>query len=240
MIRSIVALMCALVVVCGSETALAETKNYNEMTLHEQLRHTAINMPGPWTHPKVNPADETPEERKERVTTIVDAIMLELPHAEGLRGERWFWGDKELAWATYTKLWWESGRFSLKVHDGRKRGDRRKSVCLGQIMKGEESLVGTSLENTRNCVRRVMSFLVMHQVGCLGPTAKPSIYSLARIYAGYGTGRTCDANHWMKVHDGKGGYVKNSDGTYKRNYWALTRGRTFWKLYNGKHEVQKQ
>lgn len=207
------------------------------MTLGEQLNFTAKHLQGPWEHPKRR--SETLKQRHVRIDVITKAIMLELPLAIGGRGEIWFWDDKDLAWATFTKMWFESGRFSLAVHSGKKRGDRGKSVCLGQIMHGDEDLVGTDLASTRRCVATVMKFLIMHQHGCLSEKAKPGPWAMAMIYAGYGTGRTCDANHWMKVHKKGGGYVKNPGGTYKRNYWARKRGYMYWRLRNGKHPAQK-
>ena len=223
--------------VCTGSASATGTK-YNEMSLQDQLTYTAQHLEGPWVSPKAK-APETPEERNARLGIITSAIILELPNAQGLRGEKWFWDDKVLAWSTFTKMWWESGRFSLAVHSGKKRGDAGRSVCLGQIMRGEEELVGTDLESTRKCVRRVMAFLIMHQNGCLAPQAKPSAYSMAMIYAGYGTGNTCNPNHWMKIHKKGGGYVMNPDGTFKRNYWARKRGWMFWQLYTGKHTSQR-
>lgn len=205
--------------------------------LYDELTSAAVHMQGPWVNPRKRHESKT--HRQERIKIITKAIVLELPNAKGLRGEEWFWKRDVLAWATFTKMWWESGRFSLAVHSGRKRGDHGKSVCLGQIMHGGESLVGTDLKHTRNCVRRVMAFLIMHQNGCLSHSAKVTAYTMAMIYAAYGTGRTCNPNHWMKIYKKGGGYVRNADGSFKRNYWARKRGWMFWQLYTGRHPSQR-
>jgi hypothetical protein len=232
-------LMCVFIsvmVLIGSAHATAQAAApadhvvYQDLSLEDKLTFTALNLPERWQPPS-QPKPETIPERRERLRLIVRALMLELPEAKGLRGEEWFWTQEELAWVTFTKIYHESYWFSLDVHNGELRGDRGKSVCLGQIMRGEEELVGTDMESTRRCLKRVIAYLVMHQNGCLAKQAKPSSWSVARIYAGYGTGRTCDARHWMWKTNAKGEKVKH--------YWALERGSRYWQMRNGRYPAQK-
>lgn len=210
---------------------------YSDMkSLEDQLTFTAFNLQRKWIHPS-QPKPETEVARRNRLRTIAKAIVLEIPlakgdrHNPGERDELWRWSDNDLAWVTLTKIYHESIWFSVDVHDGRKRGDGGKSVCLGQIMHGAEELVGTDLDSTRNCVRRVMAYLIMHQHGCLAKQAKPSSWSVARVYAGYGTGRTCNANHYM-IRIGQ-------DGKPEKFYWATERASRYWNMRNGTHVRQK-
>ena len=131
---------------------------------------------------------ETKQQYVDRVATISTAIAIEsADHAPD-----WGWGIDSMAWNTYTTAFHESGRFNVRVHDGRWRGDNGRSVCLGQIMSGGEELVGIDMASTRRCVSEIMRILKMHKNRCLAKNAKESMWAVGRIYAGYMTGHSCD------------------------------------------------
>lgn len=152
----------------------------------------ALALPEPWYPPGRCP--ETHAERAERLTVIALAIEAETEDAD-LWAEDWT--REDWAWAAFAKTWAESGRFRLEVHDGRRRGDNGKSVCLGQIMHGGESLVGTSLEATRRCYREVFRHLQLHQQRCR--VFVPTVTGVSRVFAGYGTGHSCSATRSWAV-----------------------------------------
>lgn len=149
--------------------------------------YAALQAPAPWYPPGRCP--ETSAERAERLTVIATAIDLET-HDADIWAEGW--EREDWAWAAFAKTWHESRRFALEVHDGRLRGDRGASVCLGQIMHGGESLVGTSLEATRRCYREVFRHLQLHQRRCR--VFVPTVTGVARVFSGYGSGYSCSAS----------------------------------------------
>lgn len=170
------------------------------------LLATALAAPGPWYPPGKDP--ETPCERHQRYETITTALAVE---AEELQG--WGWSTPDRAWAGYVVTRAESGRWRLEVHDGTRRGDNGESVCLGQIRGGGDGLVGTSPEATRACVRAVYEHLAHHWDRCLYRRTKPSAWAMGAVFAGYGTGHSCDPLH-DSPHLGRG--------------WALKRGQSWW------------
>ena len=102
------------------------------------------------------------------------------------------------AWATFVKSWHESRRFALEVHDGRKRGDGGRSICLGQIWGGSEKLTGTDLEATRRCYHEVLRHLLMHAQRCSVGGARRS--AVSGMFAGYGTGSSCSGRiRWAQT-----------------------------------------
>lgn len=162
------------------------------MDLFAALLAAALALPAPW-HPPGR-APETPEQYRERVHTIALAIATEAPTVDG-----WRWSTSDLAFAALVKMHAESGRFSLAVHTGKRRGDNGRSICLGQVQALPGVLsrdewrrtVGVDLDATRRCSRAVMRYLALFQRCARG--LKPSAYAMARIFAGYGTGRSCSA-----------------------------------------------
>jgi hypothetical protein len=150
-----------------------------------KLLLAASMLPATWYPPKKNP--ETPDERLERLATIMIAISIE----SKTTAPGWGWSNDDAAWAAFTKMYFESGRFALSVHNGKRRGDGGRSVCLGQIMNGGDDLVGTDIESTRRCVRRVMDILGTHHNRCVYGS-KPNVSAMSSVYAGYGTGHSCD------------------------------------------------
>lgn len=185
------------------------------MTFLAKLLAAALSLPLPWHAPGTNP--ETPVERRERVETIVEAIVAETAEPP----EAWPWPAPDLAYAVLVKTWYESGRWRLEVHRGSKTGDGGKARCLGQLHQSslvsrEEWLgsVGTDAASTRLCVRLVARVLAFHAARCrVG--RRPSTRRLAAILAGYGTGGSCDPNH-VSPHLGKA--------------WALKRARLWERL----------
>jgi len=115
-----------------------------------------LSFPMPWYRHHAPP--ETKEEYQARLEVIAEALDLELSGLDPYL-------KLELAAGTSVKIQGESA-LKLEVHDGRKRGDWGKSICLGQqkqlwgMTKDEwESLAGTSLEATRRCIRGVVRLL---------------------------------------------------------------------------------
>lgn len=153
---------------------------------------TALGQPGPYYPPGRCP--ETDQERALRMATIAIAIDFETHDAdhwaEGFAREDW-------AWMGYTKTRLESRRFAVEVHDGTARGDGGVSVCLGQIYGGGAELVGIDLAATRRCYREVFRYLQLHQVRC--NVWKPTPTGVAIVFAGYGTGSSCNADHVSPV-----------------------------------------
>lgn len=178
------------------------------MSLAAYLTAIAVSLPAPW-YPPDEPV-ETCAERLDRVMLIAEAHAIE---AE-LIPDGWGWDARDLALAGLVVTWHESGRWRLEVHDGSKRGDGGKSVCIGQIHGGTEDLVGTSLEATRRCVREVYRHLGTHWRRCLRADRAPEAYALGAVFAGYGTGHSCDPMH-DSPHLGRG--------------WALSRAEVWWR-----------
>lgn len=177
-------------------------------------------LPKPWVHPKKVPV-ESIEERIDRVKLIALATTLELRNSEKLN---WIWDSEDLAISGFSKMWHESGRFSYDVHTGKKRGDKGKSVCLGQIMNGGEDLVGTDLESTRRCVAQVFKHISLHANRCLKytPNTPPSVWAMAKAYAGYGTGHSCNADIFIFTNEEK----------TKKRYWARERANLWFEIRN--------
>lgn len=179
-----------------------------EASLSDRIAKVANELPGPWYLPGKSP--ETPDQRSSRLNMISDVIAVEAPKITGTKG--WWWTPDDLAWAAFIMTYHESSKFHLKVHDGRLRGDKGRSVCLGQIMLGSKDLVGTDRASTERCIDKTMEFLVMHQHRCLHPKMKPGAWSVSMIYAGYGTGHSCSATIG----------------------WAQSRAWSWWLVRNGK------
>lgn len=211
--------------------------NESHNQIYNDLMSVVLKMPGPHYPKGKNP--ETNEQRAKRLQMIVRSTIDESKVAKGTHGEEWIWSRDDLAWAAFVKMWWESGRFSLKVHNGKYRGDGGRSVCLGQIMHGSKKLVGTDPESTRKCVAKVMSILILHQNRCLLKST-PSAWAMSVIYAGYGTGYSCNANTYMIKKDYHGNPLLNKKGEPIKDYWARNRGWMWWQMRNGNHHFQKR
>lgn len=189
-------------------------------------------LPAPWIHPN-KPVDESAEQRSDRIQMIADLVAEEAIQRSEEFG--WYWSPEDLAMAAFTKMWYESGRFRLKVHNGKIRGDHGKSVCLGQIMHGGNKLVGTDRDSTRRCIVEVMRHLVKHQRRCLNPNYAPSPWSIAKVFAGYGTGHSCSEGAYMAVKDTSGEVKIDAQGRVSRNYWARERSHTWWNMRKAWH-----
>ncbi len=165
------------------------------MNLAVALYLAALAGPLPYYPPGQCP--ETGAERALRMATIALAI-----DAETERADEWApgWTREDWAWAAYAKTWAESRRFAVEVHDGRKRGDNGKSVCVGQIWGGGDVLVGTDLAATRRCYHEVFRHMLIHRERCRVGAASPT--AVATIFAGYGTGHSCNPD-FASRHSGR-------------------------------------
>ena len=134
-------------------------------------------------------AQETTDDRAARLTVIALAIA-----AETERADEWApgWTRQDWAWGVFTIAWYESGRFALRVHNGKLRGDQRRSVCLVQRMHGSERLVGVDLESTRRCIAEGLRVMVMHRDRCGAGPASP--YTMSQVIGAFGTGYSCRGN----------------------------------------------
>lgn len=203
-----------------------------------ELKDIAMLGQKPWYMPGEEP--ETDEERETRLHMIIDAIIDAASETVvDDNGNEWRWSKSDLAWAAWTKMYHESAHYKIEIHNGKIRGDHGKSVCLGQIMGGSEALVGTDYDSTKRCVQRVMSILAYHQNRCLYQSTGPSVRAVAKIYAGYGTGHSCDPKKWRAIRDTEGNILKDVNGEPRREYWALERANMWWRLRNGVHSTQK-
>lgn len=157
----------------------------------------ALAGPVPYYPPSRCP--ETGAQRAERLAVIALSI-----DAETVDADDWApgWRREDWAWGAFVKMRAESRFFAVEVHDGRARGDRGRSVCLGQIMDGGERLVGVDYASTRRCVHEVLRHMVIHRERCrVGPA---SLLAVASVYVGYGTGGQCRPDYRAK-HGGRFG-----------------------------------
>jgi hypothetical protein len=145
-------------------------------------------MPGP-------SEKEEPRDRAGRLATIAIAIVEETRDDIG-----WFpsWQHYHRASLVAVKTYHESGRWRLDVHNGKRRGDQGRSVCLGQIMSGHwidvdlhRSLPGTDMASTRRCIKVTTAYLSRARRMC-SSGLNPSMNAAARAYALYGTGYRCE------------------------------------------------
>mgnify|MGYP006908298693 CR=1 FL=1 len=153
-------------------------------------------LAGPQPYYPPGRCPETGAERAERGAVIALAIDAETRDAD-----EWApgWSRGDWAWAAFVKMSAESRFFAIEVHDGRARGDNGRSVCLGQIMGGGERLVGTDYASTRRCVHEVLRHMQLHRERCRVRRATPT--GIARVFAGYGTGHSCDPD-FVSRHGG--------------------------------------
>jgi hypothetical protein len=160
----------------------------------------ALRLPEPYYPPGACP--ETGAQRALRLSVIALAIEAETADADGWHEG---WSREDWAWMALVKTWWESGRFRLEVHDGRKRGDHGRSVCVGQIMNGGPDLVGTDYESTRRCYREVLRILHLHQMRCR--VWAPTAGGVTRVFSGYGSGYAC-SSEWSSSRQRAGMWAR--------------------------------
>ena len=182
------------------------------MTLAEILLSIALSLPAPWYRPGHNP--ETSEEYRARLQSISEAISIEAEAAQG-----WRWDATSLAAATLV-VWYAESKFALEVHNGSGRSrfgeDDGRARCFGQlhqtgyVPKAEwETLTGVDLEATRRCARATMRVLTAQGNRCGMKENEPNMWAVARMVAGYMTGKACAptkastarARRWSKVMD---------------------------------------
>lgn len=157
--------------------------------LTEALLVAALTVPRPYGD------TESTHARAERLAVIAEAIALESWSVSG-----WRWGTEDLAWLLFATTAEESGGFRLDVHDGRRTGDHSRARCLAQLhvsalLPRAEWLAttGTNAEATRTCMRAAARAYVAASA-CVGQPGPLNQWSVARLAANYGTGRTCSPN----------------------------------------------
>jgi hypothetical protein len=179
------------------------------MILQNMLLAIALSLQAPWYPPSKVP--ETAEQRQDRLEIITQAIAI-----EAAAEQNWEWGTETLAAATLA-TWYEESRFALEVHNGEGKTrfgeDQGRAKCLGQLHKTgyvpkEEwkQLAGTDLESTRRCARATMRVLAAQGKRCKMPK-ELDVWSVARMFAMYGTGNSCAitknsmkrARHWGRI-----------------------------------------
>ncbi len=183
----------ALFLVCWP---LLEAQGNPRSPLEGKLALIALNAPGPWQD-KESPK-ETPRQRFDRLTTIAYAISLETEKPP----EGWRWGPEELAALDMATTYEEGWRWHLDVHSGVKTGDQGKARCLNQLHWHPEFMpkhlwlasTGTDLSSTRICIAGANRMFAYYSAACVSEwRSKDLESSFARIIAGYGTGKGCDA-----------------------------------------------
>lgn len=149
------------------------------LTLEEAVLVLMLRQAGP-------SGDREPaSERQARLGTIAQAVAEEAKDVEEAA---------ELLATTYE----EGQRWHSLVHSGKLRGDGGKAACLGQLHahyvwfpRAEwQASMGAGLEATRVCIRGSARFLRYYEK-CHRPWMGVED-RLARSFAGYGTGTTCD------------------------------------------------
>jgi hypothetical protein len=179
------------------------------MILQNMLLAIALSLQSSWYPPGKSP--ETVEQYQDRLKIITQAIAM-----EAQAQETWQWGTDALAAATLA-TWYEESRFALEVHNGSGRTrfgeDNGRARCFGQlhqtgfVPKQEwKTLTGTDLESTRRCARATMRVLSAQGARCKMPKDL-NVWSVARMFAMYGTGRSCSitknsmkrARHWGRI-----------------------------------------
>lgn len=163
------------------------------------LLAAALSLPAPYG---------ASEDRPERIATIATALDQEA-RSDGV------WPREAYAYLALVTMWNESRRFAKDVHTGARRGDRGKSVCLGQIKGGGSELAGTDLAATRRCVAEVLRHLQYHRKRC--KVNAVTRLGAAKISVGYGTGWSCDP-HFVHVIS-KREFGWNRSGQWARFWW---------------------
>lgn len=147
---------------------------------------------------------ECPEARRERLQVISEAASS--VSAEPPAG--WRWSSLVLTVTLLGTTYEEGARWSEAVHSGRRTGDGTRARCLAQIhrhptwMPKEQWLAstGTDIDSTKICLAGAARILSHYSATCVsGWRAENDLEgSLARVVAGYGTGRTCstDGRPW--------------------------------------------
>ncbi len=197
-----------------------------EHSLSSFLGDKAVTMSPPWYAPGTEP--ETAEARASRIRMIVDVIVSSSPKA--VKEYDWWGSAEDLALATFTKTYYESGHWDIMIHNGKKRGDHGHSTCLGQIWGGGNKLVGTDRAHTEACIMAVMKHLTFHQHRCLNSDTPINTWSIAQIFSGYGTGWSCKEGVWRTKKNASGGDLIGPDGTPVKEHWARERAFVWGRL----------
>lgn len=164
--------------------------------LEGRLALIAFAAPGPWQNPKA--PVESNQERLDRLETLAYAVALESEAPP----PGWTWGSEELAALLMATTYEEGRRWHKDVHSGNVTGDKGKARCLAQLHKSNEFMprdkwldsTGTDLVRTRICIAGAARVLAHYSSKCVGGWREKDLESaFARIVAGYGTGKGCDA-----------------------------------------------
>lgn len=160
------------------------------MTLEAILLALALAAPQPWAPPgRAEPEDR----RAERLGWIAGAAAdaAESPDAAG-----WPWTSRDLAVLALVVTWYESGRWSARVHAAPWTPDVRgtRATCLGQLHATTwvpyaewRTLAGADADATRRCLGATVRVLARHAARCRVGQA-PTEWQIARVVHAYGTG----------------------------------------------------
>ena len=172
----------------------------------ESLFAILLSFQAPFFLPGRNP--ETPEEYRGRMRVIARSIVDE--------SDTELWRDRSRAdlVSMVTVTFYEESHLFLSVHKGRKRGARGRANCLGQIVASPlvprskwRRLHGSDLESTRRCTAATIELLSHHTDKCVGPKRNLTTRDVAKVFAGYAKGHSCQpgsrsshrARQWAKV-----------------------------------------
>lgn len=147
---------------------------------------------------------EAPGDRYGRMEVIAAAASLEAAYPP----PGWRWSSLHLTAALLATSYEEGWRWSEAVHSGEKLGDGTRARCLNQLHKHPtwvpgpmwSASTGTDLEATRLCMRGAARILSHYADTCVsaGRASRDFEGAMARVIAGYGTGRSCspDGREW--------------------------------------------
>lgn len=146
---------------------------------------------------------EAPGDRYGRLEIIAAAASVEAAHPP----DGWRWSSLHLTAALLATSYEEGWRWSEAVHSGEKLGDGTRARCLNQLHKHPtwvpgpmwRASTGTDFDATRLCMRGAARVLAHYADRCVSAHgARDFEGSMARVVAGYGTGKTCspDGRDW--------------------------------------------
>ncbi len=144
---------------------------------------------------------EPQAERAERLAVIEAAAALE----SDTPPDGWRWSGLALKATLLATTYEEGAHWSRSVHDGSRLGDGSRARCLAQLHRHPSwvpgpmwrATTGTDLEATRLCMRGAARVLAHYSAACVTPWKAEREFeaSIARVVAGYGTGRSCNPYH---------------------------------------------
>ncbi len=139
---------------------------------------------------------ETTAERNARLETIAAAASIEAANAP----PGWRWSTLALTATLLATTYEEGRRWSVALHNGSNTGDGGRARCLAQLHQHPtwvpgpmwRASAGLDLDATQLCMRGAARILAHYSATCVTDAgAKSFERSVARVIAGYGTGRSC-------------------------------------------------